>query len=403
MDAVSSPDLGPAVVDAEVTKIENSVLSNSTSAAFARMNIDEKHPKRPSYGGQGAPVILRANYFRLKLPSDLILYRYDWSVKDTTKEEKQEDKKEKKQEDKKEKKQEGKKEKKTPKLEGKKLGRVIQLCLQSPDLAKFQQDMVTDFRSILIARRDIPDQEITVAYRPEGENEPRQRATQYTMLLKKSTNESKTLHADDLTRYLESKDLNVQYESKSDAVQALNILINHYAKSSPTITTIGTSRSFALADPEAFMLGGGLKAMRGYFTSVRAATARMLLNVNVSHAAFYNDVPLDKLMKQFGEAREKPYHIGVFLKKLRIHVTHLKTTNKKVKTICGLASPVGDKSSLEHPPEVARYGAGPREVKFWLNKTGEGKPSPSPKKKAPDRSGGGGYYVSVYDYFQEGE
>ncbi|KAI0448191.1 ribonuclease H-like domain-containing protein [Xylaria telfairii] len=378
-----SNNLGPTAVDPCVTGIEDAIVKASTSAAFAKMSIDGKHPERPNYGKQGTPIVLRANYFELDLGPGLILYRYDWSVKDTTKEEKEE----------------GKKEKKAQTLEGKKLGRVIQLCLQSPELAKFQQDMVTDFRSILIARRDMPDQEITVAYRPEGEGEPRQRGTQYTMLLKKSAKESKTLHADDLTRYLVSKDPNAQYESKSDAVQALNILINHYAKSSPAITTIGTSRSFALADPEDYDLGAGLKAMRGYFTSVRAATARMLLNVNVSHAAFYTDGPLDNLLTILLKC-STIYHVDRFLNKLRIHVTHLKTTNKKVKTIIGIAKE-GDGKGLEHAPKFnIPKGAGSKEVHFWLNKTGQGKPSPAPKKKASDKSTGG-EYTSVHKYFKD--
>ncbi|KAI1757701.1 ribonuclease H-like domain-containing protein [Xylaria castorea] len=391
---VYSPGGNIPAPDPMVTKTEDSVLGSSP-AAFASLSLREVLPTRPSYGQQGKRIILRANYFPLEPSLKLVLYRYNWSVK---KEEKQEDKQ-----------QEGKK-KKAQKLEGKKLGRVIQLCLESDNLKDFKEDIVTDFRAVLIARRDIPDQEITVAYRAELEDEPRQRATQYTLTLKKN----QTLHAADLVSYLTSTDLNAQYGGQLDAIQALNILVNYYAKSSSTIATLGTSRSFPLhhLDVEGLDLGAGLTAMRGFFTSVRAGTARMLLNANVSHAAFYYEGSLDNVMRSFLNSNDNNrYRLAPFLKKVRISANHLKKTNNKgqtvprIKTIYGLATQ-GDGTTkkgaraMEHPPQVKGYGAGAKDVKFWLNGTGEGKPSSTPKKKAGKTTSTDGRYISVYDYFK---
>ncbi|KAI0486973.1 ribonuclease H-like domain-containing protein [Xylaria cf. heliscus] len=393
-DVVSSPfENVPAVPDPEVTRIENLVLS-STPAAFASLSLRELFPTRPSYGTQGKSLVLRANYFTLDPSLKLILYRYDWFVKDPQDDKSQDGEQPK-----------GKKKKKGEELVGKRLGRVIELCLESPELAEFQHDIATDFRAILISTRDIEDQEITVSYRGEGEDEPRQRATQYTMLLKKCKKGSKTIHAVDLISYLKSTDLNAQYDSRLDAVQALNILMNHHSKSSSAITSLGTSKSFSLVNPEYYDLGGGLKAMRGFFTSVRAATARMLLNVNVSHAAFYNDVPLEELMKSFLSSNDNNlFRLAAFVKKLRVDVTYLHKKNKngiitpRVKTIYGLAGQDDGSRNSENRPRVKRYGAGAKEVEFWLNGTG-GKSSSSPKKKAGEPTSAGGRYVSVYDYF----
>ncbi|KAI1742458.1 ribonuclease H-like domain-containing protein [Xylaria scruposa] len=389
---VFSPPEGIPAPDPVVTKTENSVLSSSP-AAFTSLSLREVFPPRPSYGKQGNRIILRANYFTLEPSLKLVLYRYSWSVQ---KEEKQESEK-----------QDGKKNK-AQKLEGKKLGRVIQLCLESPNLAGFRNDVVTDFRAVLIARRDIPDQEITVAYRAEGEDEPRPNATRYTLELKKN----QKLHAADLVSHLTSTDLNSQYGGQLDAVQALNILVNHYAKSSSEITTLGTSKSFppvrdddrANKTPKNHEdLGAGLTAVRGYFTSVRAATARMLLNANVSHAAFYRKGPLRNVMEIFLRENNNLYKLASFLKKVRITANHLKKKNDKgqiverVKTIYSLAAP-GDGSDragkpvLEHPPQVNGFGAGPKDVKFWLNGTGQG-------KKTAKTASTGGRYISVYDYF----
>ena len=65
-----------------------------------------------------------------------------------------------------------------------------------------------------------------------------------------------------------------------------------------------------------------------------------------------------------------------FLKKVRVRVTHIIRRNKagqeipRTKAIASLASP-GDGSTLPNPPKVPRFGAGPKEVEFFLNKSGE--------------------------------
>ena len=164
-------------------------------------------------------------------------------------------------------------------------------------------------------------------------------------------------------------------------------------------------------------LGAGLKAVRGFFISVRAATSRILLNVQVKHAACYTEGPLGRLISMYlEESGRNMVKLGYFLKKLRVQVTHIvkKTQSSKeiprIKTIESLAMP-GDGHGLPHPPMVPKFAAGSTEVKFFLGAPEEqfegkdprsakkgGKKVGKPTKTGPAQLQAG--YISVYDFFQ---
>lgn len=112
-----------------------------------------------------------------------------------------------------------------------------------------------------------------------------------------------------------------------------------------------------------------------------------------------------------------------FLKRVRVRSTHLKVkTNKKgeevirVKTIFALAKKT-DGRRLAHPPQVSMYGAGPADVKFWLDahppastpgaapatsaKKGKGKGGKKAAPAGPQPAGPGeGRYISVQEFFK---
>jgi hypothetical protein len=195
------------------------------------------------------------------------------------------------------------------------------------------------------------------------------------------------------------------------------------------LVTIGSARTFSLRpDAPKWDLGGGLTAIRGFFASVRAATCRILVNVNVTNAAFYNDGPLDQLMAAFEpQRRGGKIRLASFLKRVRVRTTHLPEKKNRageviyrVKTIMGLAAP-NDGQGLAHPPRVQQFGAGPRFVEFWLDSGPPAQPGPvteasggqAKKKKKGGKGGGpnvpsassssGGRYISVYDFFLNSE
>jgi hypothetical protein len=208
---------------------------------------------------------------------------------------------------------------------------------------------------------------------------------------------------------------------KQELTQALNIFLNHFAKSAEKLVTIG-SKTFSLnQNAERGDLGSGLDVIRGFFSSVRIATCRILVNINVSHGAFYQSGPLLGLMNSFGVRNTAA--LEQFLKLLRVRTTHLPEKRNKaneviprVKTIYGLArKDVGH--HMTHPPRVRQHGAGAKDVEFWIDGEAsssstatvdaksetKGKGKGKGKGKArPERSAtsGSGKYISVFDFFK---
>lgn len=67
--------------------------------------------------------------------------------------------------------------------------------------------------------------------------------------------------------------------------------------------------------------------MRGLFSNVRLATARILVNVNVTHGAFYDALPLTAVMDRFNGAQGNS-RLKQFLKRVRVEITHRVKRNK---------------------------------------------------------------------------
>ncbi len=361
------------------------------------LQIDATFPHRPGYGTRGQKVVLWTNYFEMIPSPDLILYRYNVAVQ--------------------------------PDAKGRKLSQIVKLLLQLPEYRTFKDDIVTDFKSTLVSRRKLSPEaaESAIQYMAEGEDEPRAHAQTYRLRVE----ETGTLTVSELTDYLASTSVNTAYADKLPVLQALNIFLGHYAKSSPAIATIGSSKSFSLSQTSPKRdLGAGLSALRGFFSSVRVATCRILVNVNVSHGAFYDAKRLDSLIHDYGSAHQfNRVKLQSFLKRVRVQVVHLAEKKNKagesiprVKTIFGLANK-DDGHSLEHPPRVQTFGAGPKDVEFFLNDSpatpssssaSQAGGASSGKKKGKGGKGGkigqgpgqnvsqGGRYISVYEFFRSG-
>ncbi|KAH8756300.1 argonaute-like protein [Diaporthe sp. PMI_573] len=404
------PTGGAPVPDTQVRAVEDARQKARKSPEFAMgsLSLDSSAllPARPGYGTEGQPITVYANYVPLVPRSDLTLYSYDVAeIK--------------------------------PEVVGKKRTQVIRLLVnESPELESYRGDMVTDFKSTLISRKQLdlggPEKVIEVTYKAEGEDEPKERAPKYKVAVKYT----KTLTVGDLMSFLTSTNPAVQYNSKLEMIQGLNIFLKHWAKSNNNVATIGASKTFSMSgNADNLDLGRGLTALRGFFTSVRAATNRILVNVNVSHGAFYNEGKLTNLIAAYNP-RPDPSgwrSLEKFLKRVRVRTTHLKEKkNRKgevihrAKTVFGLAK----KSDGQGPnrPRVKEFAAGPKHVEFWLEdrspapaalssipgaepsqatskKKGKGKGAKG-KAEAPPKAGpqpvsaGTGRYISVYEYFK---
>lgn len=365
-------------VNAAVTNLENSLqASKNDPLQLQQLSLGQGGlPGRPGYGTKGAPVTLWANYVEFTPPPDLILNRYAIAV--------------------------------SPDVVGKKLTQIVRLLLQAPELASHQGKVVTDFKSTLLSRVKFPGNStvLKIIYRGDNEDEPLDNAREYDVKLQFTG----TLSVQELVDHLKSADWSANHDNKMPMIQAFGIILNHYAKSTGNLVAVGSSKTFSMGqDSPSFDLGAGLTAIRGFFASVRAATSRILVNVNVSHGAFYNEGPLDRLVLQYDPQLRSMPRLNSFLKRLRIRSTHLPVRKNKrgdtilrIKTILGVATP--NDGQNPNPPRVRGFGAGPNNVEFWV----DDQPQSGKKSKKKDtgesaKGPSGGKYISVAKFFSASE
>lgn len=369
--------------DQTVTKTENAL--EQALAKTKPSKAGQQYPHRPGFGTQGRKVLLYANYFNLGANSTQDLYRYNIDIATSGREDK-------------------------PK--GRKLKQIINLLLEQHFAAE-RDTLATDYKSNLISRQPLTLQEesYNVEYRPEDveKDEPPPFQKTYAVRIQATGNVS----VPELLNYLSSSNASAIFNSKEEVLQALNIVVGHYPKTHPLIASIGANRHFSI-DPnslERWNLGEGLEVLRGFFVSVRAATARLLLNVQVKNIACYQAGRLTDLMSAYG--MRSLASLEKFLSKIRVQVTHLQSKKPRFKTINAFAKR-RDGSHLEHPPRIARDRGNAKEVEFWQDAKGPGGQKPSEgesskkgkgKGKKPAKAGPveDGHYISVYDYFSRSE
>lgn len=326
------------MLNQEVLRLENE--SEGTPNLSGLSLAPDRFPIRPGFGKRGEQVRIWANYFQLLVDARLVLYQYNIDIQ--------------------------------PEVLGRKRTRIIQLVLQRPEFVARSDNICSDFKSTLFSRA-VLDNEITACnmqYRSEFETEPGPRATLYQIRLQ----HTRTLPVRRLLEYLTTTNLSYPFDERSALIQAFNVFLNHFAKSHDNLVTFG-NKTFP-RDAAGRDLGGGLMAVRGFFSSVRIATGRILVNVNVCCSAFYRPGSLTTLMAAHG--LQDRYRLEQFLKGVRVKTCHTRTP--RIKTILALASPSDGQGSNQQRPRVPEFGATSDQVLFWLREHNR--------------------YVTVSDYFR---
>ncbi|KAE8415429.1 ribonuclease H-like domain-containing protein [Aspergillus pseudocaelatus] len=371
------PDEKVPPPDPFVRKIEDGIQkATADPLTLSKLQLNSEYPPRPGYGTKGKPVVLWANYFHSIPDPNLVLYRYAIDVR--------------------------------PSVSGRKLAQIVRLVLEAPEVTSMTDNLVTDYKSTIISRERLPLANnaiiVPVLYRSELEDEPAEDAAQYRARILYTN----TLRVSQLIEYLTSTNF-IRYDEKLPMIQALNILLNHYPMTYPDLVSRGgnrANRTFPLSNKapqsDKAPLIGGLTAIRGFFSSVRLAAGRVLVNVNASHGAFYNSGRLVDLIDAFQKANGRSLGaLNEFSECGELII--------RPKTIYSLAR-CGDGTELlpNRPPEIHSFGAGSKGVKFWL----ESRQVPAPgslgsRKKKRQQSGpvaspaGPARLISVYDYFLE--
>ncbi|KAM0797533.1 ribonuclease H-like domain-containing protein [Usnea florida] len=355
-----------------------------------------RYPCRKSYGTKGNPVELRVNYFQIKLPDDLILYRYNLMIERQVEAEKKPG-------------SGPKEEKKLSEPKGKKLKQIISIRLKNlmreMDSRKLGCYIATDYKSNLVCTTLIPQDLLNaeVAYFHEDDlatgssNSPK-----YLVHIQETPPH---LTTSQLNNFLTSTESDAQYDLKETMLQALNILFGQHAKSTPTTTMVGGNRAYTSAeDAERESLGAGIEAARGYFSSVRLCSFSSMVNVNVSHCAFYEAVTLEEFIEKMpaiSDETDKAYYhrLEAFLKGIRVRTKYFKDPSgnqiTKMFSIHSFAT-TEDGQWQRHPPTVNEFAAQPSGVWFHLDDAAGFEKKEKLKKKGVVMKN----YVKVEDYFK---
>ena len=268
-------------------------------------------------------------------------------------------------------------------LKGERKTQLIRLLLRDGRFLALMDDVfATDFNATIITKKPVninPDASgekiarFPIEFIAEGARYKPAVPILYTICIKQTS----ALDYSDLIDYLNPSEVTSSY-NKSPILQAFNIILGHHNKAASR-PSVGNNRIFSLdrhLEPAHFGdLGGGLIALRGYYTNAIGATSRTLLNVNISHGAFYKSGyktkgrSLVSLMWARFPGAINYGELHHFLRGLRVFTTHLPQdhmTFGKVRTICGLAME-GDGAKLDHPPQFTevRFGGNPWQVQFY--------------------------------------
>ena len=371
--------------DPKVSKVEDAFEKNRNPGGLPDLSrlqlesqLESQLPIRPGYGTRGRLVTLWTNYFQLTPSPKMVLYRYDIAI--------------------------------SPEINQKrKRTQLIKLLLDLAEFKELRNDTVTDFAQLIVSCKPLGDDLVRthdITFRGENEDTPLPKAQTYRVRIQRSG----TFGLDQLMDFLTSSSVGTGFGDKQPIIQALNIILAYHSKTSTSLVTTGQTartKTFSISqNVDTRDLGAGLAVLRGFFTSIRVAACRILVNVNVAHGVFYQAGSLPHLMDAY--TPRNPVRLEKFLsKKVRVQVSHLPIKKDKagqviprIKTVFAFARKDDGQGGDGPSPRVQRFAAGAKEVEFFL------RDESSQKSQAQGKKGGstsGGRWITVFEYFRTGK
>ncbi|KAL2842905.1 Piwi domain-containing protein [Aspergillus pseudoustus] len=372
---------GP-ILDRNVQETEDTIatqLQNHNAGA----QLEPSMPQRPGFGSRGAETVLYANAFQLSTAPECELFRYNLETEQTH--------------------------------GTRKLRRIVSLLLDEY-FVEAREHIATDLCSTLICPFDLlkgddSPHTFDVHYRDEFTLQECYSAA--PMVFRVRVIPTGKISISSLVQHLCSSNGTNACHNKAEALHALTVILGHSSRARSDLVSLDGNKRFAVSGNlvEHFDLGAGLEALRGFSFSVRAATARLLVGCQVEYALCFRGGPLVKVIAAYRrEASGSIVRLERFLRRIQVELTHFRQQQDepdgsyipRFKVIASLASP-SDGRRLHHPPIVPRHGAGPREVRFWLEDVAEAVEENSDSDiemgEVIDSHVENGRYVSVEDYF----
>jgi eukaryotic translation initiation factor 2C len=368
-----------------VTKLISSTKLPSSKGPVKLTPDQVKYPARPGFGTKGRACMLYTNHMQMAVTGSVTLYRYDIGFP------------------------EDKRPKGQVEPKGKKRRRLVELLIED-HLNDKSYSLASDYSAILISKTKLPIEPdgtlFSIVYRGDNEDKPdpnakpdpdAKPAPTYHLLLQLTQDHS----ISEIINSITSTNVgDILSDRRLEIIQSLNIIMGSYAKANTNIASIGPNRHYMLnpAAEDTWSIPNGLVALRGFFFSVRAASAQLLLNVQVKSAAFYQSGPLDVVMLNFLGGRrvsDAVTELARFVNGLSIYVTHLPVKKNKagqpirrIKKIHGLAAKGDGRGNKDkEPPKVDAFGATASQVQFF--------------QKPPEGKQGNGNWVTVRKYFDK--
>lgn len=305
--ALQPPVTAPAGAAAAAGEpLELSAVRKALPTAAVVPRRTTPFPQRPQHGKLGRPISLFANHFEIELP-DGNVFHYDVAILSSSKKE----------------------EAKAP--DEKKMRclstRINRLVIQSL-VDKYRGELKNclpafDGRKNLYTRKELPFRERTFKV-PFKEDE---REQEFIVVIQYAA----TVNLDALHAVYDRRVRVVPQE----VIQALDIIMRH----GPCITLTPVGRSIFMRPPQGadHSLGGGHEVWFGYYTSVRPAQWKPMLNVDRSATAFYEAIPVIEFMGKLLEMEPQSSRrldasqcskLSKELKDLKVKVLHLNYPRK---------------------------------------------------------------------------
>ncbi|XP_064383428.1 protein argonaute-2-like [Halichondria panicea] len=259
-------------------------------------------PLRPNYGRLGRPIILKANHFKVQIPS-CVLYHYDISI--------------------------------IPEKCPRRVNReIVETLVQVHGEYFGRQKPVFDGRKNLYCRRPLPigrDKiEVTVSL-PGGDGKDRS--------FRVGIKHVAQVQLEQLERVLRGDQPGMPF----DCIQSLDVVMRHLP--SMRYTPVGRS-FFSPPDGDPHPLGSGREVWFGFHQSIRPSQWKMMLNIDVSATAFYKQQPvLDFLCEVMElssiECQNRPLSdsqrvkFAKEIKGLKVEVTHTGPIRRKYR-VCNV-------------------------------------------------------------------
>lgn len=178
----------------------------------------------------------------------------------------------------------------------------------------------------------------TVDYYGEGEQGPRPapHQTQYQVTL----DYNKQLSVKGLRDFINASKPTSDFKAE-EVVAALNLVLARRPNQNSAVLNISHNSFFRVDTPATARqtLGSALEAYVGYFRSVRLTKRQVLVNVNSTASAFYKEIPLNDLLREFTgvstDVGVRPtYALERFIRGIRVQATH---GTQRVYTVFGFA------------------------------------------------------------------